>query len=163
MLIFLPIGQLASVRSIVLLSALRKTLSLVVLLRIASQSGMSDQSTDTVDCGRKRSVNAYRSSFSAMTFKSRLRHQLWMSRFLLADISLEPRLSTAECHAFATKIGTSKTESQFDTVHSLPGSGTSRPTIVPFIEEWRMTRKLWSLLGVAELRQTSPSAAIDNF
>ena len=62
-----PIGQLASVRSIVLLSALRKTLSLVVLLRIASQSGMSDQSTDTVDCGRKRSVNAYRSSFSAMT------------------------------------------------------------------------------------------------
>ena len=37
-----PISQLASVRSIVLLSALRKTLSLVVLLRIASQSGMSN-------------------------------------------------------------------------------------------------------------------------
>ena len=46
-----PIGQLASVRSIVLLSALRKTLSLVVLLRIASQSGLPDHSTDTVDCG----------------------------------------------------------------------------------------------------------------
>ena len=45
----------------------RKTLSLVVLLRIASQSGLPDESTDTADCVRKRSVNAYRSSFSAMT------------------------------------------------------------------------------------------------
>ena len=86
-----------------------------------------------------------------------------MKRFLLADISLDPRLSSGDCHAFATEIGKTKSKSQSDNVHSLPGNGTSRPTIVPFIEEWRMTRKLWSLLGVAELRQTSPSAAIDNY
>ena len=64
---------------------------------------------------------------------------------------------------FAIKIGTTKSEAQSDTVHSLLDSGTSRPTIVPFTEEWRMTRKLWSLLGVAELRQTSPFAAIDKY
>ena len=136
-----PVGPLTSVRPIVLLSALRKILSLVVLSRIAtkvdnflspSQSGFRrGRSTADVVFGYRwlcakaqRQRVTYRISMHRP--KSRFRHhpprqevlqsfldepELRMIRFLLAATSLEPRLSTGECHAFASTIGTPQGDS----------------------------------------------------
>ena len=132
-----PKGPLTSVRPIVLLTTLRKTLSLFVLSRIApkvdeylspSQSGFrSGRSTADVLFGyRWLCAKAQRQRVSiellgvdlSRAFDTIRRDKLLdilqtflgesemrIIRLLLADTSLEPRLSTGECHAFATSIG----------------------------------------------------------
>ena len=138
-----PKGSLTSVRPIVLLTTLRKTLSLVVLSRIApkvddylspSQSGFRrGRSTADVLFGyRWLSAKAQRQRVSieflgidlSRAFDTIRRDKLLdtlqtflgesemrMIRLLLADTSLEPRLSTGDCHAFATSIGTPQGDS----------------------------------------------------
>ena len=140
-----PVGPLTSVRPIVLLSALRKTLSLVVLSRIAtkvnnflspSQSGFrrGRSTADVVFGYRWLCANAQRQrltieflcidlscAFDAIHRDKLLEvlqsfldePELRMIRFLLAATSLEPRLSTGECHAFAfaSTIGTPQGDS----------------------------------------------------
>ena len=138
-----PKGPLTSVRPIVLLTTLRKTLSLVVLSRIApkvddylspSQSGFRrGRSTADVLFGyRWLSAKAQRQRVSieflgidlSRAFDTIRRDKLLdtlqtflgesemrMIRLLLADTSLEPRLSTGDCHAFATSIGTPQGDS----------------------------------------------------
>ena len=134
-----PVGPLTSVRPIVLLSALRKTLSLIVLSRIAtkmdnflspSQSGFRrGRSTADVVFGYSRwlCAKAQRQRITieflcidlSRAFGTIRRDKLLevlqsfldepelrMIRFLLAATSLEPRLSTGDCHAFASTIGT---------------------------------------------------------
>ena len=138
-----PKGPLTSVRPIVLLTTLRKTLSLVVLSRIApkvdeylspSQSGFRrGRSTADVLFGyRWLCAKAQRQRVSiellgidlSRAFDIIRRDKLLdilqtflgesemrIIRLLLADTSLEPRLSTGECHAFATSIGTPQGDS----------------------------------------------------
>ena len=138
-----PVGPLTSVRPIVLLSALRKTLSLVVLSRIAtkvdnflspSQSGFrrGRSTTDVVFGYRWLCAKAQRQRVTieflcidlSRAFDSIRRDKLLevlqsfldepelrMIRFLPAATSLEPRLSTGECHAFASTIGTPQGDS----------------------------------------------------
>ena len=138
-----PKGPLTSVRPIVLLTTLRKTLSLVVLSRIApkvddylspSQSGFRrGRSTADVLFGyRWLSAKAQRQRVSieflgidlSRAFDTIRRDKLLdilqtfldesemrMIRLLLADTTLEPRLSTGDCHAFATSIGTPQGDS----------------------------------------------------
>ena len=138
-----PVGPLTSVRPIVLLSALRKTLSLVVLSRIAtkvdnflspSQSGFRrGRSTADVVFGYRwlcakaqrqrvtieflcidlsRAFDTIRRDKLLEVLQSFLDEpELRMIRFLLAATSLEPRLSTGECHAFASTIGTPQGDS----------------------------------------------------
>ena len=138
-----PKGPLTSVRPIVLLTTLRKTLSLVVLSRIApkvdeylspSQSGFRrGRSTADVLFGyRWLCAKAQRQRVSiellgidlSRAFDTIRRDKLLdilqtflgesemrIIRLLLADTSLEPRLSTGECHAFATSIGTPQGDS----------------------------------------------------
>ena len=130
-------------RPIVLLSALRKTLSLVVLSRIAtkvdnflspSQSGFRrGRSTADVVFGYRwlcakalrqrvtieflcidlsRAFDTIRRDKLLEVLQSFLDEpELRMIRFLLAATSLEPRLSTGECHAFASTIGTPQGDS----------------------------------------------------
>ena len=131
-----PVGPLTSVRPIVLLSALRKTLSLVVLSRIAtkvdnflspSQSGFrrGRSTADVVSGYRWLCAKAQRQRVTieflcidlSRAFETIRRDKLLevlqsfldepelrMIRFLLAATSLEPRLSTGDCHAFASTI-----------------------------------------------------------
>ena len=138
-----PVGPLTSVRPIVLLSALRKTLSLVVLSRIAtkvdnflspSQSGFRrGRSTADVVFGYRwlcakaqrqrvtieflcidlsRAFDTIRRDKFLEVLQSFLDEpELRMIRFLLAATSLEPRLSTGDCHAFASTIGTPQGDS----------------------------------------------------
>ena len=138
-----PVGPLTSVRPIVLLSALRKTLSLVVLSRIAtkvdnflspSQSGFrrGPSTADVVFGYRWLCAKAQRQRMTieflcidlSLAFDTICRDKLLevlqsfldepelrMIRFLLAATSLEPRLSTGECHAFASTIGTPQGDS----------------------------------------------------
>ena len=139
-----PVGPLTSVRPIVLLSALRKTLSLIVLSRIAtkgvdnflspSQSGLRrGRSTADVVFGYKwlcakaqrlritieflcidlsRAFDTIRRNKLMEVLRSFLDEpELRMIRFLLAATSLEPRLSTGDCHAFASTIGTPQGDS----------------------------------------------------
>ena len=138
-----PVGPLTSVRPIVLLSALRKTLSLVVLSRIAtkvdnflspSQSGFRrGRSTADVVFGyrwlcakaqRQRVTIKFLCIDLSRAFDTIRRDKLLevlqsfldepvlrMIRFLLAATSLEPRLSTGDCHAFASMIGTPQGDS----------------------------------------------------
>ena len=138
-----PVGPLTSVRPIVLLSALRKTLSLVVLSRIAtkvdnflspSQSGFrrGRSTADVVFVYRWLCAKAQRQRVTieficidlSRAFETIRRDKLLevlqsfldapelrMIRFLLATTSLEPRLSTGECHAFASTIGTPQGDS----------------------------------------------------
>ena len=138
-----PVGPLTSVRPIVLLSALRKTLSLVVLSRIAtkvdnflspSQSGFRrGRSTADIVFGYRwlcakaqrqrvtieflcidlsRAFDTIRRDKLLEVLQSFLDEpELRMIRFLLAATSLEPRLSTGECHAFASTIGTPQGDS----------------------------------------------------
>ena len=138
-----PVGPLTSVRTIVLLSALRKTLSLTVLSRIAtkvdnflspSQSwfrrGLStanvlftyrwlcakaqcqcitieflcfnpNHAFDTIRCDKLLEV------LQSFLYEP----ELLMVHFLLAATSLQPRLSTGDCHAFASTIGTTQGDS----------------------------------------------------
>ena len=132
-------------RPIVVLSALRKTLSLVVLSRIAtkvdnflppshSQSGFRrGRSTADVVFGYRwlcakaqgqrmtmaflcidlsRAFNTIRRDKLLEVLQSFLDEpELRMIRFLLAATSLEPRLSTGECHAFASTILTPQGDS----------------------------------------------------
>ena len=138
-----PVGPLTSLRPIVLLSALRKTLSIIVLSRIApkvdhylspSQSGFRrGRSTADVVFGyrllcakaqRQRSSVEFLGIDLSRAFDTVRRDKLMvilqsfldesevrMIRFLLAATSLEPRLSTEECLAFATTIGTPQGDS----------------------------------------------------
>ena len=141
-----PVGPLTSVRPIVLLSALRKTLSLVVLSRIAtkvdnflspSQSGFrrGHSTADVVFGYRWRCAKSQRQRVTieflcielSRAFDTICRDKLLevlqsfldepelrmirMIRFLLAATSLEPRLSTGDCHAFASTIGTPQGDS----------------------------------------------------
>ena len=138
-----PVGPLTSVRPIVLLSALRKTLSLIVLSRIAtkvdnllspSQSGFR-QGRSTADvvfgyrwlCAKaisqritieflfidlSRAFDTIRRDKLLEVLQSFLDEpELRMIRFLLAATSLVPRLSTGDCHAFASMIGTPQGDS----------------------------------------------------
>ena len=133
-----PIGPLTSLRPIVLLSVLRKTLSLIVLSRIAlkvddnlssSQSGFR-RGRSTADvvfdyrwlCAKEqrhrvtveflgidlsRAFDTIRRDKLLVTLQTFLdEYELQMIRFLLADTSLQPRLSKGDCMAFATTIGT---------------------------------------------------------
>ena len=138
-----PVGPLTSVRPIVLLSALRKTLSLIVLSRIAtkvdnflspSQSGFRrGRSTANVVFGYRwlcakaqrqritieflcidlsRAFDTIRRDKLLEVLQSFLDEpELRMIRFLLAATSLEPRLSTGDCHAFASTVGTPQGDS----------------------------------------------------
>ena len=133
-----PVGPLTSVRPIVLLSALRKTLSLIVLSRIAtkvdnflspSQSWFRrGRSTADVVFGyrwlcakaqRQRITIEFHCIDLSRAFDTIRRDkqsfldepELRMIRFLLAATSLEPRLSTGDCHAFASTIGTPQCDS----------------------------------------------------
>ena len=138
-----PVRPLTSLRPIVLLSALRKTLSIIVLSRIApkvdhylspSQSGFRrGRSTADVVFGyrwlcakpqRQRSSVEFLGIDLSRAFDTVRRDKLMvilqsfldesevrMIRFLLAATSLEPRLSTEECLAFATTIGTPQGDS----------------------------------------------------
>ena len=139
-----PVGPLTSVRPIVLLSALRKTLSLIVLSRTAtkvdnllspSQSGFRrGRSTADVVFGYRwlctkaqrqritieflcidlsRAFDTIRRDKLLEVLQSFLDEpKLRMTRFLLlAATSLEPRLSTGDCHAFASTIGTPQGDS----------------------------------------------------
>ena len=233
-----PTGPLTSLRPIVLLSVLRKTLSLIVLSRIApkvdeykssSQSGFR-RGRSTADvvfgyrwlCGKVQrqrvtveflGIDLSRAFDTIRSFLGE--SELRMIRFLLADTSLQPRLSTGDCIAFATTIGTpqgdslspvlftvyleaalrdlrsrlptrppedaallldveyaddtdfiSTSRSFFDDIEriappclaewslTINGSKTKRTSISRHVdrieEEWRMTRKLGSLLGEAE-------------
>ena len=138
-----PVGPLTSVRPIVLLSALRKTLSLIVLSRIAtkvdnflspSQSGFR-RGRGTADvvfgyrwlCAKalrqrvtiefigidlSRAFDTIRRDKLLEVLQSFLdEHETRMFRFLLTATSLEPRLSTGDCHAFASTIGTPQGDS----------------------------------------------------
>ena len=243
-----PTGPLTSLRPIVLLSVLRKTLSLIVLSRIApkvddylssSQSGFRrGRSTADVVFGYRwlcakaqrhrvtveflgidlsRAFDTIRRDKLLDTLQTFLdESELRMIRFLLADTSLQPRLSTGNCMAFATNIGTPQGDSLSPVLFivyleaalrdlnrsrlptrppedaTLPldveyaddtdfistsrpflndieriappclaewsltinGSKTERTSISRYVdrieEEWRMTRKLGSLLGEAE-------------
>ena len=162
-----PVGPLTSVRPIVLLSALRKTLSLIVLSRIAtkvdnflspSQSGFRrgcstadvvfGYSSSRNDCNTSRSLSrrmvskadAEKFDSNALTLRfsakpSVAKHnvcrttsirrdkllevlqsfldepELRMIRFPLAATSLEPRLSTGDCLAVASTVGTPQGDS----------------------------------------------------
>ena len=138
-----PVGPLTSVRPIVLLSALRKTLSLIVLSTITtkvdnflslSQSGFRrGRSTADVVFGYRwlcakaqrqritieficvdlsRAFDTIRRDKLLEVLQSFLDEpELRMIRFLLAATSLEPRLSTGDCHAFASTIGTPQGDS----------------------------------------------------
>ena len=138
-----PVGPLTSVRPIVLLPALRKTLSLIVLSRIAtkvdnflspSQSGFRrGRSTADVVFGYRwlcakaqrqritieflcidlsRAFDTIRRDKLLEVLQSFLDEpELRMIRFLLAATSLEPRLSTGDCHAFASTVGTPQGDS----------------------------------------------------
>ena len=138
-----PKGPLTSVRPIVVLTASRKTLSLVVLSRIApkvdeylspSQSGFrrGRRTADVLFGYRWLCAKAQRQRVSiellgidlSRAFDTIHRDKLLdilqtflgesemrIIRLLLADTSLEPRLSTGECHAFATSIGTPQGDS----------------------------------------------------
>ena len=133
-----PVGPLTSVRPIVLLSALRKTLSLIVLSRIAtkldnflspSQSWFRrGRSTADVVFGyrwlcakaqRQRITIEFHCIDLSRAFDTIRRDkqsfldepELRMIRFLIAATSLEPRLSTGDCHAFASTIGTPQGDS----------------------------------------------------
>ena len=132
-----PTGPLTSLRPIVLLSVLRKTLSLIVLSRIApkvddylssSQSGFRrGRSTSDVVfgyrwlCAAKAQRHRVTVEFLGIDLSrafDTIRHdklldtlqtfldesELRMIRFLLADTSLKPRLTTGDCMAFATTI-----------------------------------------------------------
>ena len=134
-----PVGPLTSGH----LSALRKTLSLIVLSRIAtkvdnflspSQSGFRrGRSTADVVFGYRwlcakaqrqritieflcidlsRAFDTIRRDKLLEVLQSFLDEpELRMIRFLLAATSLEPRLSTGDCHAFASTIGTPQGDS----------------------------------------------------
>ena len=138
-----PVGPLTSVRPIVLLSALRKTLSFMVLSRIAtkvdnflspSQSGFRrGRSTADVVFGyrwlctksqRQRITIEFLCIDLSRAFDTIRRDKLLevlqsfldgpelrMIRILLAATSLEPRLSTGDCHAFDSTIGTPQGDS----------------------------------------------------
>ena len=138
-----PTGPLTSLRPIVLLSVLRKTLSLIVLSRIApkvddylssSQSGFRrGRSTADVVFGYRwlcakaqrhrvtveflgidlsRVFDTIRRDKLLYTLQTFLdESELRMIRFLLADTSLQPRLTTGDCMAFATNIGTPQGDS----------------------------------------------------
>ena len=135
-----PKGPLTSVRRIVLLTTLRKTLSLIVLSRIApkvdeylspSQSGFrrGRSTADVFFVYRWLSAKAQRQRVSieflgidlSRAFDTIRRDKLLdtflgesemrMIRLLLTDTSLEARLSTGDCHAFATSIGTPQGDS----------------------------------------------------
>ena len=138
-----PTGPLTSLRPIVLLSVLRKTLSLIVLSRIApkvdeylssSQSGFRrGRSTADVVFGYRwpcaksqrhrvtveflgidlsRAFDTIRRDKLLDTLQTFVdESELRMIRFLLADTSLQPRLSTGDCLAFATTIGTPQGDS----------------------------------------------------
>ena len=138
-----PTGPLTSLRPIVLLSVLRKTLSLIVLSRIApkvdeylssSQSGFRrGRSTADVVFGyrwlcakaqRQRVTVKFLGIDLSRAFDTIRRDKLLdmlqtfvddselrMIRFLLADTSLQPRLSTGDCLAFTTTIGTPQGDS----------------------------------------------------
>ena len=131
-----PTGPPTSLRPIVLLSVLRKTLSLIVLSRIApkvddylssSQSGFRrGRSTSGVVFGYRwlcakaqrhrvtveflgielsRAFDTIRHDKLLDTLQTFLdESELRMIRFLLADTSLQPRLTTGDCMAFATTI-----------------------------------------------------------
>ena len=120
-------------RPIVLLTTLRKTLSLVVVPKVyeylsPSQSGFRrGRSTADVLFGYRwlcakaqrqrvsieflgidlsRAFDTIRRDKLIDTLKTFIgESELRMIRLLLADTSLEPRLSTGDCHAFATSIG----------------------------------------------------------
>ena len=242
-----PTGPLTSLRPIVLLSVLRKTLSLIVLSRIApkvdeylssSQSGFRrGRSTADVVFGYRwlcakaqrhrvtvkflgidlsRAFDTIRRDKLLDTLQTFVdESELRMIRFLLVDTSLQPRISTGDCLAFATTIGTpqgdslspvlftvyleaalrdlrprlpmrppedaalpldveyaddtdfiSTSRSFLDDIEriappclaewslTINGSKTERTSISRHAdrieEEWRMTRKLGSLLGEAE-------------
>ena len=138
-----PVGPLTSVRLIVVLSTLRKTLSLVVLSRIVtkvdnflslSQSGFrrGRSTADVVFGYRWLCAKAQRQRVTIEFLCIELSHafdtirrdkllevlqsflnepELRMIRFLLAATSLEPCLSTGECHGFASTIGTPQGDS----------------------------------------------------
>ena len=138
-----PVGPLTSVRPIVLLSTLRKTLSLIVLSRITTkvdnflsptQSGFRRGriTADVVFGYRWLCAKAQRQSITieflcihlSRAFDTIRRDKLLevlqsfldepelrMIRFPLADRSLEPCLSTGDCHAFASMIGTPQGDS----------------------------------------------------
>ena len=138
-----PVGPLTSVRPIVLLSALRNTLSLIVLSRIAtkvdnflspSQSGFRrGRSTADVVFGYRwlcakaqrqritiefpcidlsRAFDTIRRDKLLEVLQSFLDEpELRMIRFLLDATSREPRLSTGDCHAFASTVGTPQGDS----------------------------------------------------
>ena len=151
------VGPLTSVRPIVLLSALRKTLSFIVLSRIAtqvdnflspSQSGFRrGRSTADVVFGYRwlcakalrqrvtpefigidlsRAFDTIRRDKLLEVLQSFLdEHEIRMIRFLLAATSLEPRLSTGDCHAFASTIGTPKGDSLSPVRPSITSSASS--------------------------------------
>ena len=135
-----PTGPLTSLRPIVLLSVLRKTLSRIVLSRIApkvdeylSSSQWRGRSTADVVFGYRwlcakaqrqrvtveflridlcRAFDTIRRDKLLDTLQTFIgESELRMIRFLLADTSLQPRLSTGDCLAFATTIGTPQGDS----------------------------------------------------
>ena len=138
-----PVGPLTCVRPIVLLSVLRKTLSLVVLSIIStkvdnflspSQSGfrLRRSPADVVfgyrwlcdKAQRQRLTIEFLCMDLSRAFDTIRRDKLLevlqsfldepelrMIRFLLAATSLEPRLYTGDCHAFASTIGTPQGDS----------------------------------------------------
>ena len=138
-----PTGPLTSLRPIVLLSVLRKTLSLIVLSRIApkvdeylssSQSGFRrGRSTADVVFGyrwlcakaqRQRVTVEFLGIDLSRAFDTIRRDKLLdtlqtfvdeselrMIQFVLADTSLQPRLSTGDCLAFTMTIGTPQGDS----------------------------------------------------
>ena len=59
--------------------------------------------------------------------------EMRMIRLLLADTSLEPRLSTGECHAFATYIGTPQGDSLSPVLFTvyLEAARSARPSVAP--------------------------------
>ena len=121
-------------RPIVLLTTLRKTLSLVVLSRIApkvdeylspSQSGFRRGRSTADTCTFRQRVSIELLGIDLSRAFDTIRRdklldilqtflgesEMRIIRLLLADTSLEPRLSTGECHAFATSIGTPQGDS----------------------------------------------------
>ena len=90
-----PVSPPTSVRPIVLLSAQRQRVTIEFLCIDLSRA------FDTI---RRYKLLEVLQSFLDEP-------ELRMNRFLLAATSLEPRLSTGDCHAFASTIGTPQGDS----------------------------------------------------
>ena len=106
-----PVGPLTSVRPIVLLSALRKDV-LRQTSCLATDGYVPQCRRVTIEFLCRRAFDTIRRDKLLEVLQSFLDEpELRMIRFLLAATSLEPRLSTGDCHAFASTVGTPQGDS----------------------------------------------------